>query len=137
MNTMDGMDETEIIPLHKSVKVGEITYETLTLREPTAGQLEKASQATTQIGVAISLIALVAKVPRAVIEHLCQRDLKTISDFLGRFSEDAPRNLGDAVAELTKFYGWGPRTAWSLTVSELIWWFEQAQRMSQSKEDRA
>src|SRR5260364_12066 len=90
MNTMDGMDETEIIPLHKSVKVGEITYETLTLREPTAGQLEKASQATTQIGVAISLIALVAKVPRAVIEHLCQRDLKTISDFLGRFSEDAP-----------------------------------------------
>src|SRR5260363_2600 len=48
------------------------------------------TQATTQIGVAISLIALVAKVPRAVIEHLCQRDLKTISDFLGRFSEDAP-----------------------------------------------
>src|SRR5260364_384229 len=91
MNTMDGMDETEIIPLHKSVKVGEITYETLTLREPTAGQLEKASQATTQIGVAISLIALVAKVPRAVIEHLCQRDLKTISDFLGRSARMPPK----------------------------------------------
>jgi phage FluMu protein gp41 len=90
MNTMDEMNETEIITLHKPVKVGEMTYDTLTLREPTAGQLEKASQATTQIGVAISLIALVAKVPRAVIERLCQRDLKTISDFLGRFSDDAP-----------------------------------------------
>jgi hypothetical protein len=37
---------------------------------------------------------------------------------------------------LTKFYGWGPRVAWSLTVTELIWWFEQAQRMSKSEEER-
>ncbi len=48
-----------------------------------------------------------------------------------------PRNLGEVVAELTKFYGWGPFDAWSLTVTELIWWVEQAQRMSQRiKEER-
>lgn len=87
-------DEQEIITLHKPVKVGDIPYDTLTLREPTAGQLEKASKADTQIGVAISLIALVAKVPRTVIERLCQRDLKTVSDFLGRFSDDAPETSG-------------------------------------------
>src|SRR5260364_19811 len=136
MNTMDGMDETEIIPLHKSVKVGEITYETLTLREPTAATRKSLTSDHANWRGDFADCAgreSAACGDRALMPAGFEEDF----GFFGTFQRGCPRNLGDAVAELTKFYGWGPRTAWSLTVSELIWWFEQAQRMSQSKEDRA
>ena len=43
------------------------------------------------------------------------------------------------MADLTKFYGWGPRDALDLTWSELAWWNEQAVRMvkTQRTADRA
>ncbi|QJD91806.1 phage tail assembly protein [Duganella dendranthematis] len=84
------------ITLRKPVTVGKtaksdgVTYDSLDLREPNAGELEKASKSATDIGVVLNLISLVAKVPRAVAEGLCQRDLKEASDFLARFNEDAP-----------------------------------------------
>ncbi|QNK65762.1 phage tail assembly protein [Variovorax sp. PAMC26660] len=82
------MEQDEItITLRKPVKLGDMTYEKLELREPTAGELEKASSATTNMGVVINLIQLVAKVPRKVVEGLCQRDLKEAGDFLEAFSE--------------------------------------------------
>lgn len=34
------------------------------------------------------------------------------------------------IAELTKFYGWGPREAWALTIAELDWWNAQAKRIA-------
>jgi hypothetical protein len=34
------------------------------------------------------------------------------------------------IAEITKFYGWGPRDAWCLTLKELDWWNEQAGRIA-------
>ncbi|KAA6176230.1 GpE family phage tail protein [Pseudomonas veronii] len=34
------------------------------------------------------------------------------------------------MAELTKYYGWGPRDAWSLTLKELVEWNKQAIRMA-------
>ena len=93
----DVVNQDEIsITLRKPVTVGQtaksdgVVYATLDLREPTAGELEKASKSATDIGVVLNLISLVAKVPRAVAEGLCQRDLKEASDFLGRFNEDAP-----------------------------------------------
>ncbi|MGJ7611154.1 MULTISPECIES: phage tail assembly protein [unclassified Variovorax] len=82
------MEHDEItITLRKPVKLGEMTYDKLDLREPTAGELEKASSATTNMGVVINLIHLVAKVPRKVVEGLCQRDLKEAGDFLEGFNE--------------------------------------------------
>ncbi len=33
------------------------------------------------------------------------------------------------VAEVTKFYGWGPRDAMGLPWSELAWWHGEAMRM--------
>ncbi|KWT89356.1 hypothetical protein APY03_3435 [Variovorax sp. WDL1] len=30
---------------------------------------------------------------------------------------------------MTKFYGWGPRDAWSLSWREIAWWHGQAERM--------
>ena len=32
------------------------------------------------------------------------------------------------IADLTKFYDWGPQDAWNLTVSELHWWHTQCLR---------
>ena len=84
------MELEKTITLRKPVVLGDITYSELALREPTAGELEKASSATTQIGVVINLIQLVAKVPRRVAEGLGQRDLKEASSFLESFTEDSP-----------------------------------------------
>jgi hypothetical protein len=85
--------EEKTLALRKPVRLGKgdkaIEYDHLDLREPNAGELEKASKATTQVGVVLNLISLVAKVPRGVAEGLCQRDLKEASDFLGSFNEDA------------------------------------------------
>ncbi|WP_431276278.1 phage tail assembly protein [Variovorax ureilyticus] len=76
------MDETEkTITLRKPVKLADIEYTSLTLREPTAGEIEKAANATTNVGVVINLISLVAKVPRKAIENLCKRDLQEAGDF--------------------------------------------------------
>lgn len=85
------MEQDEItITLRKPVKLGEQEYTTLDLREPTAGELEKASSATTNMGVVINLIHLVAKVPRKVVEGLSQRDLKEAGAFLEGFNEPSP-----------------------------------------------
>jgi len=78
------------VTLGKTAKSDGVVYSTLDLREPTGGELEKASKSATEIGVVLNLISLVAKVPRAVAEGLCQRDLKEASDFLGSFSKDDP-----------------------------------------------
>lgn len=83
------METEKTVVLRKLVTIGDVVYEKLDLREPTAGDLEKASSATSQMGLVINLIQIVAKVPRKVIESLCQRDLKEASAFLESFSEDS------------------------------------------------
>lgn len=85
----DFIDE-KTIPLRKPVALAEVVYDKLDLREPTAGELEKASMLPTGVGQAISLIAAVAKVPRAVAERLCQRDFEEANDFLASFSDVSP-----------------------------------------------
>jgi hypothetical protein len=82
------IEDEKTITLRKPVKLGDIEYTKLDLREPTAGELEKATKAANQMGVVINLIQLVAQVPRRVVEGLCQRDLKDASDFLEAFSSE-------------------------------------------------
>ena len=86
--------DEKIITLRKPVVLGKgedaLTYSTLTLREPTAGELEKATLLPTNVGVSITLISLVAGIPRSAAEKLCQRDLREASDYLGGFTEDGP-----------------------------------------------
>jgi hypothetical protein len=79
------LDE-KTITLRKPVTLGGITYEKLDLREPTAGELSKATKAGGNVDVAITLISLIAKVPRGAVEGLSQRDLQEASDFLGSFT---------------------------------------------------
>lgn len=84
------MEIEKTITLRKPVTNSGRTYETIDLREPTAGELEQAAKATTNLGVVITLIAIVAKIPRTAAEALCQRDLKEAGDFLDSFSMDDP-----------------------------------------------
>ena len=76
------------IKLIKPVKVGEVVYEELKLCEPEMHQVEKASRAQTDVGVVMSLISQVAKVPLAAVGKLCQRDFKAAANFLSSIGED-------------------------------------------------
>lgn len=82
----DLIEEEKTLVLRKPVEFAKVTYESLDLCEPTAGQLSKANKAGDNIDVAIMLLSLVAKVPRGAIEKLGQRDLQEASDFLGSFT---------------------------------------------------
>jgi hypothetical protein len=91
---MDEQTQTEVIqdekviPLRKPVVLGGVTYAELALREPTAGELSKATRAGGDNGVdvGISLISQIAKMPRGAVEQLCQRDFQEANDFLGSFT---------------------------------------------------
>lgn len=79
------------LTLSKPVTIGSadnpVVYEKLDLREPTAGELEKASLGNvTNIGVAINLISIVSGVPRKAIEKIGRSDLMAANNFLEGFS---------------------------------------------------
>jgi len=82
--------DEKTITLRKPVTFAKIEYKTLDLREPTAGELAKATRASGSVDVAISLISMIAKVPRGAVEGMCQRDLQEASDFLGSFTLGGP-----------------------------------------------
>ncbi|MCU4119294.1 phage tail assembly protein [Variovorax sp. N23] len=81
------MDLEKTITLRKPVTIGDMPFTTISLREPTAGELEQSQSASTGMGIVINLISIVAKVPRGVAERLCQRDFKEAADFLNSFDE--------------------------------------------------
>lgn len=66
-------------------------FESVELREPTAGELEKATRADTQIGVVINLVSSVGRIPRGVAEKMSQRDLGKASAFFGTFTDAGPQ----------------------------------------------
>jgi hypothetical protein len=78
------------ITLRKPVKLADVEYAQINLREPTAGELRKARNLGSDngIGNAMALIHLVAQVPMAVVEQLSQRDLAEADRFLGGFTLD-------------------------------------------------
>jgi hypothetical protein len=82
--------EEKVIVLRKPVMLGNVTYAELALREPTAGELSKASKTGNSIDTGISLISQIAKMPRGAVEQLCQRDFQEANDFLGSFTVDGP-----------------------------------------------
>lgn len=89
------MEDTKAIPLRKPVQLGDpakggLLYDKVELREPTAGELEKSSNATNNVGVTITLISLVANLPRGVVERFSQRDLQACNDFLATFGNGSP-----------------------------------------------
>lgn len=86
---MNEQDEI-VIEFAKPIQLGKgedaLTFDKVTLREPLAGELEKASRADTSIGSVIDMISLISKVPRGVAERMTQRDLRKADLFFQGFS---------------------------------------------------
>ena len=80
------MDLEKTITLKKPVKIGEQDFLTLSLREPTAGELSKAASAKNNVEAVIELVSAVAKVPRLVAESMGARDFKECDAFFGQFA---------------------------------------------------
>lgn len=76
--------------LRKPLKLGTLEVTEVTLREPTAGELEQAQRQSTSVGQAISLIQIQSKHPRRMIESMSQRDLQECSDFFALFQVSSP-----------------------------------------------
>ncbi|MEF3068064.1 phage tail assembly protein [Pandoraea apista] len=87
--------DEKTITLRKPVKLGsgesEVIYDKLPLREPTAGELDKAtSTGGSNIGIGITLIHLVSGLPKSAVEKLCQRDFTEANEYLAGFTDDGP-----------------------------------------------
>ncbi|EON14820.1 phage tail assembly protein [Pandoraea sp. SD6-2] len=87
--------DEKTITLRKPVKLGsgesEVVYDKINLREPTAGELDKAtSVGGSNMGIGIMLIHLVSGLPKTAIEKLCQRDFTEANEYLGGFTDDGP-----------------------------------------------
>jgi len=90
--------DEKTITLRKPLKVGDVTYDHLDLREPTAKDLAEASKAGNDVEQAIALISRIAKVPKIAIDQLSQRDLKEAADFFDRFN-DVSRPIGQTSSQ--------------------------------------
>ncbi|TDB43323.1 hypothetical protein C5468_23735 [Photorhabdus luminescens subsp. mexicana] len=51
----------------------------------------------------------------------------------GFFGLEALNSWQQLAADVTFYYKWGPRDAWSLTRTRLEWWVEQANRLSKER----
>jgi hypothetical protein len=83
--------DEKTLTLRKPVSLGSLTCDHLDLREPTAGEMEKASMAGSNAAVSIALIAAVSKQPLAIIRALCQRDFVEAADYLAGFIDPGPQ----------------------------------------------
>lgn len=82
------MEDEQIITLDKPVKIGDMEYHSLTLREPTAGEIERATAKDERgISVTINLISMVAAVPRKVVENLPQRKFQKAAEIIESFTD--------------------------------------------------
>ena len=95
----DGVDaevqDTLVLTLRKPVTVASKSYQAITLREPLAGELEAASRAPSGVASLISLITIVAGVPRSVPEAMGSRDLARVDAFFNTFSVPPAEPAGD------------------------------------------
>ena len=85
------MEDQKTIVFKNPIVVDAGTFEQITLREPTAGELERATKGNREgVTVTIDLIAMVAGVPRLVAEKLPARKFSEAARFIEGFTEDGP-----------------------------------------------
>lgn len=77
------------LELRKPVRIGrdgaEVVYTEIKLREPTCGELARASKEASNIEAAIALISQVAGIPRSAVEKMSKRDFLEADRFLEGF----------------------------------------------------
>lgn len=77
------MEPTEIV-FDEPVKLGSAEYPSITLREPKAGELEKAEASGSGYASVITLAHLVGGVPRKVVEELPRHEFDKVMDFFAK-----------------------------------------------------
>lgn len=99
----DQVQDTFDLVLRRPVTVAGKTYESVTLREPLAGELEAAGRALSPVGVLMSLVSIVAGVPPGVPAGMGSRDLAKADAYFKTFSVPAQEaeEGDDFVDELT------------------------------------
>ena len=84
MDEKQPIPETLSITLRRPVKIGDVEYAVMTLREPTAGemiQLDKLAGWKADV----QAISLISGIPRAAVIKIGERDARRASEYLGRF----------------------------------------------------
>ena len=81
------MEDTIVIEFDDPITVGKQDYTSITLKEPTVGQLRVAFKETNELNMSARLVSLIANVPIAVIDAIPQSKFKEATDFLSQFSE--------------------------------------------------
>ena len=79
------IEDPYILQLRKPVKLGDVPYETLTLTEPTAEQMEEASVPHNGVTSNIVLVSKVAKIPEAAVRKIGYRDFSRAVKYLENF----------------------------------------------------
>ena len=77
--------DSMLLQLSSPIELGAVTYDTLSLSEPTVAQLRKAAKAGDGMDQLATLIHLNAAVPMAVVDKLRQRDFEAAGGFFARF----------------------------------------------------
>jgi hypothetical protein len=98
------MTATKTIVLRKPLQHGKdeaaTTVAEITLREPLAGDYEKAEQSAGIYGTSIALIALLSGVPVDVIDQMYGSQIDEAEDFIASFGHDAARNPARSADEI-------------------------------------
>ncbi|TCK43982.1 tail assembly chaperone E/41/14-like protein [Paraburkholderia sp. BL8N3] len=87
------MSDTKTIELRKALSYGKGAdakiVEAITLREPSAGDYEKAEKTAGVYGFQIALIALLSGVPVDVVDQMYTSQIDEAADFIGSFGKEA------------------------------------------------
>jgi Phage tail assembly chaperone proteins, E, or 41 or 14 len=88
-------EDPYILKLSKPISIGTEVYEEITLTEPTAGQVEKASAAPNASASNIVLVSMVSNVPELIIRRMTYRDFSKAVAYLENFLRDG-RKAGES-----------------------------------------
>jgi hypothetical protein len=82
------VSEKKTFPLLKPVTFEGKTYESIDLREATAGEMEHAEKLAEKYGFTVALIARVAELPIGAVDLMGQRDTEAAEEYLQSFGMD-------------------------------------------------
>lgn len=90
---MADIPESKVITLRTPVTIGDQVYDTLELREPTAGEFEKMAKlaSANAAGAMLQLIADVSGIALPIIKKIGVRDMNEAGEYLMGFIQAAPQ----------------------------------------------
>lgn len=90
------MSETKTFKLLKPVTFEGTTYESIDLREATAGEMEQAEKLQEKYGFTVVLISTVSGLPIGAVDLMGQRDTEAAEEYLQSFGMDGLDDEDDA-----------------------------------------